>query len=49
MIDRAVRQVEKERKKLSANEKKYLTDIKTLAKQNKHVRVSFYYSPQQKY
>lgn len=37
MIDRAVRRVERERKKMAATEKKYLTEIKALAKQNKHV------------
>ncbi len=37
MIDRSQRKVERERKKLGLTEKKYLSEIKTLAKQGKHV------------
>jgi charged multivesicular body protein 2A len=38
IVDRAVRQVEKERSKLQMQEKKILTEIRTLAKRNQHVR-----------
>ena len=39
MIDRAQRKIARERTKLGTNEKKYLNEIKTLAKQNKHVHL----------
>jgi len=37
MIDRSQRKIARERQKLSMNEKKYLSEIKNLAKNNKHV------------
>ena len=37
MLDRAKRQVDRERKKLDPLEKKYLAEIKDLAKKGKHV------------
>ncbi len=37
VIDRAGRTVDRERTKLQMNEKKLLAEIKSLAKQNKHV------------
>ena len=36
-VDKAVRQVERERQKLENNEKKLLEEIKKLAKKNQHV------------
>lgn len=38
IVDRAVRQIERERQKLSGNEGKLLEEIKKLAKKNQHVR-----------
>ena len=47
LIDRAHRKIERERKKLELSEKKYLAEIKTLAKQGKHVRIVItFHSPQ---
>eukprot|EP01022_Parablepharisma_sp_SALTPOND_P028485 TRINITY_DN71041_c0_g1_i1.p2 TRINITY_DN71041_c0_g1~~TRINITY_DN71041_c0_g1_i1.p2 ORF type:complete len:496 (+),score=42.44 TRINITY_DN71041_c0_g1_i1:2831-4318(+) len=39
LIGRAQRKIERERKKLGLSEKKYLTEIKALAKQGKHVKI----------
>ena len=39
LVERAHRKIERERKKLALSEKKYLTEIKSLAKIGKHVRV----------
>ena len=36
VVDRAVRQIERERVKLEGNEKKLLEEIKKLAKKNQH-------------
>ena len=36
IVDRAVRQIERERTKLDGNEKKLLEEIKKLAKKNQH-------------
>ena len=36
IVDRAVRQIERERMKLDTNEKKVLEEIKKLAKKNQH-------------
>ena len=36
VVDRAVRQIDRERTKLEANEKKVLEEIKKLAKKNQH-------------
>ena len=36
IVDRAVRQIERERVKLEGNEKKVLEEIKKLAKKNQH-------------
>ena len=42
-IDRAARKVDRERKKLEANETKTLNEIKKLAKINKHVFIYVFY------
>lgn len=39
LIDRAERRIERERKKLTMSEKKYLTEIRNLAKLGKHVAI----------
>jgi charged multivesicular body protein 2A len=41
MIDRAGRKIDRERKKLEASEKKYMNEIKALAKKGKHVKKAF--------
>jgi len=38
IVDRAVRQIERERNKLESQEKKLLEEIRKLAKKNQHVR-----------
>jgi hypothetical protein len=47
MIDRAMRKVGRERTKLGSQEKKYLTEIKALAKANKHVTNNLSFPRQQ--
>lgn len=41
IVDRAVRQIERERQKLGNQETKLLNEIKVLAKKNQHVSTSF--------
>ena len=40
IIKRAIRQIERETKKLEADDKKTLTQIKALAEKNQHVSIS---------
>jgi hypothetical protein len=44
IVDKAVRQIERERGKLQNNEGKLLTEIKMLAKKNQHVSSSSSFS-----
>ena len=40
VVDKAVRQIDRERTKLQSNEVKLLEEIKKLAKKNQHVSIS---------